>query len=62
MEVFDLFTNKIKVDISNLKEYVSQGKCTDFEDYNRICGEINGLKSAIYSFNDIIKKYIKEEI
>jgi len=62
MELFDLFINKIKTDISKLKDYVSEGKCKDFEDYKRICGEINGLKSAIYSFNDIIKKYIKEEI
>jgi hypothetical protein len=29
--------------VSQLKDFLAEGKCESFEDYKKICGEIRGL-------------------
>ena len=32
--------------VSQLKDFLAEGKCESFEEYKRICGEIRGLLIA----------------
>ena len=32
--------------VSQLKDFLAEGKCESFEDYKKICGEIRGLLIA----------------
>lgn len=32
--------------VSQLKDFLAEGKCESFEEYKRICGEIRGLLTA----------------
>ena len=32
--------------VSQLKDFLAEGKCESFEEYTRICGEIRGLLTA----------------
>lgn len=38
-------------------DFVAAGKCASFEDYRAKCGEISGLKRALDSFTDVVKRH-----
>jgi len=46
MDVFDVLTKEIDEKISQVKDYLSEGKAESFEEYKKLCGEIRGLLTA----------------
>jgi len=46
MDVFDVLTKEIDEKISQVKDYLSEGKAENFEEYKKLCGEIRGLLTA----------------
>ena len=43
MDAFDILVEQTDDKVSQLKDYLAEGKAENFEDYKRICGEIKGL-------------------
>ncbi len=46
MDGFEALTSQIDDKISQLKDFISEGKADGFEEYKRLCGEIKGLLTA----------------
>ena len=43
MDTFDILVEQTDDKVSQLKDFLAEGKAESFEDYKRICGEIKGL-------------------
>jgi hypothetical protein len=43
MDAFDILVEQADDKVSQLKDFLAEGKAESFEDYKRICGEIKGL-------------------
>jgi hypothetical protein len=43
MDAFDILVEQTDDKVSQLKDFLAEGKAESFEDYKRICGEIKGL-------------------
>ena len=43
MDAFDILVEQTDDKVSQLKDYLAEGKAESFEEYKRICGEIKGL-------------------
>lgn len=43
MDAFDILVDQTDDKVSQLKDFLAEGKAESFEDYKRICGEIKGL-------------------
>lgn len=43
MDAFDILVDQADDKVSQLKDFLAEGKAESFEDYKRICGEIKGL-------------------
>ena len=43
MDAFDILVEQTDDKVTQLKDYLAEGKAENFEDYKRICGEIKGL-------------------
>lgn len=46
MDAFDALIKQADEKISQLKDYLAEGKAESFEEYKRLCGEIKGLLTA----------------
>lgn len=46
MDALEVIVEQADDRISQLKDYLSQGKAESFEEYKRLCGEIKGLLTA----------------
>jgi hypothetical protein len=46
MDAFDVLREQVDEKVAQLKEHLSEGKATSFEEYKRLCGEIRGLLLA----------------
>jgi len=46
MKELEIISGHIDDKVIQLREYLSDGKAENFEDYKRICGEIRGLLVA----------------
>ena len=46
MDAFDILVEQADDKVSQLKDFLAEGKAESFEDYKRICGEIKGLLTA----------------
>lgn len=46
MDVYDLLISQFDEKVTQLKDYLSEGKSESYEEYKRICGEIKGLLIA----------------
>ena len=46
MDGFGVLTSQIDAKVSQVKDYISEGKAESFEEYKRLCGEIKGLLAA----------------
>lgn len=46
MDAFDVLVDQTDDKVTQLKDYLSEGKAESFEEYKRICGEIKGLLTA----------------
>lgn len=46
MDALDVIVEQADDKVTQLKDYLSEGKADSFEDYKRICGEIKGLLTA----------------
>lgn len=46
MDALEVLVEQADDKVTQLKDYMAEGKCEDFEEYKRICGEIRGLLTA----------------
>ena len=46
MDAFEVVVSQTDEKISQLKDYLSSGRVTSFEEYKSLCGEIRGLLIA----------------
>ena len=46
MDALDVIVQQTDDKVSQLKDYLADGRCENFEDYKRTCGEIRGLLIA----------------
>ena len=46
MDGFESLTSQIDEKISQLKDYLSNGRASSYEEYKALCGEIRGLLLA----------------
>ena len=46
MDAMEVLVEQADDKVTQLKDYMAEGKCEDFEEYKRICGEIRGLLTA----------------
>lgn len=46
MDVFEVIVKQIDEKVTQLKDFLAEGRSEDFEDYKKICGEIKGLLTA----------------
>ena len=46
MDGFDVLNKQIDDKITQLKDFLSEGRAEGFEEYKRLCGEIKGLLTA----------------
>lgn len=46
MDALDVIVKQTDEKISQLKDFLSEGKADSFEEYKRLCGEIKGLLTA----------------
>ena len=46
MQALEVIVKQTDDKISQLKDFLSQGKATSFEEYKALCGEIRGLLIA----------------
>ena len=46
MNAFDVIIKEIDEKVTQLKDFLSEGKSETFEDYKKTCGEIKGLLTA----------------
>ena len=46
MDVFSTLIKEFDERVSQIKDYMSEGRVENFEDYKKLCGEIKGLLFA----------------
>ena len=46
MDALEVLTKQTDEKVSQIKDYLSEGKAESFEEYKRLCGEIRGLLTA----------------
>jgi len=46
MDALDVIVQQTDDKVSQLKDYLADGRCENFEDYKKTCGEIRGLLIA----------------
>ena len=46
MDALDVIVEQTDDKVSQLKDYLSEGRAESFEEYKRICGEIKGLLTS----------------
>jgi uncharacterized protein YaaR (DUF327 family) len=46
MDVFDVLIKQTDEKLTQLKDYLAEGRVENFEEYKKICGEIRGLLIA----------------
>jgi hypothetical protein len=56
MDVFEILLEQTDEKVAQLKEHLSEGKASSFEEYKRLCGEIRGLLLARGYITDLQQK------
>ena len=46
MDAFEVLVQQTDEKVAQIKDHLSEGKATSFEEYKRLCGEIRGLLLA----------------
>lgn len=46
MDALEVIVQQTDDKVSDLKNFLADGRCESFEDYKRVCGEIRGLLIA----------------
>lgn len=46
MDAFDVLIKQTDEKVTQLKDYLSEGKADSYEEYKKLCGEIRGLLVA----------------
>lgn len=53
--------DKLRIDMNNYADDLSAGTCRSFEEYQKLCGVIQGLALAERHLIDLVEKAEKEE-
>jgi hypothetical protein len=56
MDVFQVLIEQADVKITQLKDYLAQGRAGTYEEYKALCGEIKGLLIARGNVLDLKQK------
>jgi hypothetical protein len=56
MDIFDVLVEQADDKITQLKDYLAQGRAETFEEYKALCGEIKGLLIARGNVLDLKQK------
>jgi hypothetical protein len=46
MDIFDVLRKKLRERMNDLADAISSGRCSDFGEYQKLCGVIEGLAYA----------------
>ena len=46
MDAFDVIVQQIDEKVTQLKDFLAEGRSDSFEEYKKVCGEIKGLLTA----------------
>ena len=46
MDAFEVLVQQTDEKVAQLKDFLADGRCENFEEYKRVCGEIRGLLIA----------------
>lgn len=46
MNALELIVQQTDDKVAQLKDFLADGRCENFEEYKRVCGEIRGLLTA----------------
>lgn len=60
-EFADALRKKIRDDMNTKADQLASGFCRNFEDYQKLCGEIRGLAQAEEHLLDLAKKVEKDD-
>jgi hypothetical protein len=53
--------DKLRIDMNNYADDLAAGTCRSFEEYQKLCGVIQGLALAERHLIDLVEKAEKEE-
>lgn len=56
MDAFDVLLSQIDEKVVQVRDHLSEGRATDFEEYKKLCGEIRGLLLARGYITDLQQK------
>jgi hypothetical protein len=56
MDIFDVLVEQADEKITQLKDYLAQGRAETYEEYKALCGEIKGLLIARGNVLDLKQK------
>jgi hypothetical protein len=56
MTALEAIVDHLEKQISSLEEWLGSGQAKDYPEYQRMCGEIQGLLSAMQYTSDLKKK------
>tara|TARA_B100000508_G_C11194592_1_gene150021 strand:+ start:151 stop:351 length:201 start_codon:yes stop_codon:yes gene_type:complete len=57
--LFDSLRNSIRLQMNEMSDHISGGGCTDFSEYSKCCGVIQGLAMAERELLDLKERYEK---
>jgi uncharacterized protein YaaR (DUF327 family) len=57
MNAFDVIVQQIDEKVTQLKDFLAEGRSENFEDYKKTCGEIKGLLIARGYILDLKQNY-----
>lgn len=57
--LFDSLRNSIRVQMNEMSDHVSGGGCSDFSEYSKCCGIVQGLAMAERELLDLKERYEK---
>tara|TARA_R100001163_G_scaffold52025_1_gene39391 strand:+ start:510 stop:710 length:201 start_codon:yes stop_codon:yes gene_type:complete len=57
--LFDSLRNSIRVQMNEMSDHIGGGGCSDFSEYSKCCGIIQGLAMAERELLDLKERYEK---
>ena len=59
--VFEALTEKLEESVAVATRALTAGKCTDYAEYQYLCGQIRGLKVAQSAIEDLSRAYMEAD-
>ena len=59
--IFDDYRAKMQDRVRSIEVYLGEGKCSDWDEYKKLTGQIKGMRFAQDDLNDTIRLYRSDE-